>query len=300
VNDTSRDIYLSRINLALDYVDRHLSEKIVLEDIARAAHFSSYHFHRIFTGLLNETTAEYINRAKLEKACQQLSYTQKGVSQIATDLGFSSVATFSRAFKQYTNSSPSTYRNEGLPKDSKIRKQLHDISSYLHPVTDEQYHIEIKKYEFKKLAYIQVNNSFEEGRSLNALKQLIEWAKAEGVFDSGQLMGMSPDDVTITPKDKYRYIVAISLPDQFSFEHPVIKERAIPESQYATMEIRGDIEAVVKALHYLYTDWLLSSGYEPNHLLAFEKFLNKENATDWTHFELEVALPIKELVNYKN
>ena len=41
------------------------------------------------------------------------------------------------------------------------------------------------------------------------------------------------------------------------------------------------------------TDWLINSAREPEHAPALEVFLDKESATDWSHFELELCLPVR-------
>ena len=69
----------------------------------------------------------------------------------------------------------------------------------------------------------------------------------------------------------------------------------IPAMRYAVVKVSGDIRKVATAWDFLYRDWLLQSSYEPEHAPALEVFLNKEKATDWSHFELDLCLPIKNL-----
>jgi len=60
--------YVDRVNRAVDYVMRNLYQPLRLEDVARAACFSSYHFHRIFWSLKGETLASFIKRVRLERS----------------------------------------------------------------------------------------------------------------------------------------------------------------------------------------------------------------------------------------
>lgn len=292
-----KDIYLSRIEKVQKYVNENLHKKLLIADLANVAHFSSFHFHRVFQTLTNESVNNYTNRIKLEKSTQKLSYTNKSILEIALDCGFSSTATYSRAFKDYFGCSPTHFRKKGLPKESKICKKRPDVSEYLCNMNEEQAVI-IKELEFKTIAYITVYDSFKEGKVLKNMNLLIDWSKQMNVFESGEIIGMSLDDVMVTPKDKYRYLIGITVKESVVFEHPIIKTMNIPRSKYATLKVNGTIEDVISGWSYLYNKWLINSDYEPNHLYAFEKFLNKEKANDWSNFDLEIALPIKKLCDY--
>jgi predicted transcriptional regulator YdeE len=69
----------------------------------------------------------------------------------------------------------------------------------------------------------------------------------------------------------------------------------MPAMRYAAIKVSGDIHKVATAWDYLYRDWLINSVHEPEHAPALEVFLDKENATDWSHFELELCLPVRKL-----
>ena len=52
---SSRAHHLRRVNAVIDYIEAHLDEDLSLENLAAVAHFSPFHFHRIFTGYVGET-----------------------------------------------------------------------------------------------------------------------------------------------------------------------------------------------------------------------------------------------------
>lgn len=62
------NFYESRVIKALEYLDNNLEKEILVEDLARASNFSSFHFHRIYKSLIGETPYETILRLRLEKA----------------------------------------------------------------------------------------------------------------------------------------------------------------------------------------------------------------------------------------
>lgn len=54
--------YMARINRVIDHVDHHICEPLRLEDLARVANFSPFHFHRVFRALVGETLSGWILR----------------------------------------------------------------------------------------------------------------------------------------------------------------------------------------------------------------------------------------------
>ncbi|HPV24629.1 MAG TPA: AraC family transcriptional regulator, partial [Casimicrobium sp.] len=58
--------YAQRMNRVLDYVDAHLDEPLELETLAAVAHFSAFHFHRMFASWMRETLGEYVRRRRME------------------------------------------------------------------------------------------------------------------------------------------------------------------------------------------------------------------------------------------
>src|SRR5277367_2554237 len=91
--------YTKRIDRVIDHLRDHLDQSYRLEELAKVACFSEYHFHRIFRAVSGETLNGFTNRVRLEKAARLLRFSDQSLTDIALDCGFSSSATFSRAFR---------------------------------------------------------------------------------------------------------------------------------------------------------------------------------------------------------
>ena len=102
IQETSRAEYVSRINRVMEYIDNHYYEQINLNMLAEIAHFSPFHFHRVFSMLTGETPIDFFSRIRVEKAAQLLKGARnKSISDIAFYCGFSSMSLFARTFKKY-------------------------------------------------------------------------------------------------------------------------------------------------------------------------------------------------------
>jgi AraC family transcriptional regulator len=108
--------------------------------------FSPFHFHRIFSAMVGETLSSFIRRLRLERAASMLiDHPKQTITEIAMACGFSSSASFARAFAERFGMSASELRQGGsailrgtLGEQSKIRKTdnkqgkaIHSSSRYL-------------------------------------------------------------------------------------------------------------------------------------------------------------------------
>src|SRR3984957_9899940 len=123
--------YTQRINRVIDHLRANLDRQVKLEELAKVACFSEFHFHRIFGAVSGETLNNFTNRLRLEKAARLLRFSDQNLTDIALDCGFSSSATFSRAFRMGYETSPSQFRKTGEIKKSKICKELSTGQEYV-------------------------------------------------------------------------------------------------------------------------------------------------------------------------
>ena len=101
------------MHAVIEYIDRHLDEELDLATLADVAHFSPFHFHRLFRALTGEALGDYLRRRRLEMAAMRLrSQLQVPVLQIALGVGFGSAEAFARASAARFGCSPTQWRNQ--------------------------------------------------------------------------------------------------------------------------------------------------------------------------------------------
>lgn len=279
----SNSEYAQRLDRVIDYIRGNLDRQVKLQELAKVACFSEYHFHRIFGAIAGETVNNFTNRLRLEKAMRLLRYSDQNLTEIALDCGFSSSATFSRAFRVGYDTSPRQFRKSGEIKKSKICKEIETGQEYVLPMSIEEkratFPVSLIELPERQVAYVRVINAFDMDRVLAAFKKVIEWAKSQGIYSQGTLFGMTVDDPDVTPKHLYRYEVCFATALPFECMTGMSKLK-MPAMRYATTKVSGDIRKVGTAWDYLIRSWLINSVYEPEHAPSLELFLNKEKATD--------------------
>ena len=102
-----------RVKKALEYIDDNLTDMVNYEMVAEQFFISPYYFHRIFTAIVGKTITAYVRDRRIQRACMQLSLTDKSITEICYDCGFDSVQAFSRTFRNANGISPSGYRKAG-------------------------------------------------------------------------------------------------------------------------------------------------------------------------------------------
>ena len=113
MSEEYREQYIARIQKVQDYIEQNDWRNMSAEELAGIAGFSKYHFNRIFKSVLQESQLQYVNRIRLERALFLLAHrTDRNITDIAYELGFSDTAVFSRAFRNYYGISPLTYRKK--------------------------------------------------------------------------------------------------------------------------------------------------------------------------------------------
>lgn len=100
------------INNGLIYIQEHYRENISLEDLLASTNYSKSHFIRLFKASTGMNYTDYLNRFRIEKACRDLIYTNKNVTEIATENGFNNIQYFSKIFKKYMECTPKQYQKK--------------------------------------------------------------------------------------------------------------------------------------------------------------------------------------------
>ena len=108
-----------RLREAFELIESDYAASLTLADLARSVHMSEKHFCRLFKETTQTTPMSYLNARRIEAACCAMSATERNVTEIALNVGFSDVNYFIRLFKRFKGVTPKRYmRLLSEPDDS--------------------------------------------------------------------------------------------------------------------------------------------------------------------------------------
>ena len=99
-----------RLLRARDAMDRAYAEPLDVRALAAVAHVSEAHFIRTFRATFGETPHRYLQRRRVERSMFLLRETDRSITDVCLDVGFTSLGTFSRTFREIVGETPTEYR----------------------------------------------------------------------------------------------------------------------------------------------------------------------------------------------
>ena len=104
-----------RMLRARDAMDLAYAEPLDIPRLAAIAHVSEAHFIRTFRATFGETPHRYLQRRRVERAMFLLAQTRREVTEICFEVGFTSLGSFSRTFRDIVGEAPSAFRAHAKP-----------------------------------------------------------------------------------------------------------------------------------------------------------------------------------------
>jgi len=284
--------YRQRIVRTLVYIQAHLDDSLDLEELAGVAAFSSFHFHRIFRGLVGETVKEYVRRLRLERAARNLKQKDQPILKLALEAGFETHESFTRAFGDMFGIPPSTFRqaHKDAP-ECQSGTHFDDVKGYHLPDYPDLPAVEVKELAPKRVVFLRHVGSYSDVGA--TWGRLIAWTGQRGLLGPGmEMLGIVHDDPEVTPADKIRYdaAVVVSRPVEAEGEFGVME---IPGGPYAVVTHRGPYETLCKTYQRAYGGWLPASGRTLRDVPAFEQYVNSPSNTPPEDLVTLIHMPLE-------
>lgn len=235
-----------------------------LDELAALAHFSPFHFHRIYRGTLGETVADTIRRLRLARAAARIEADAGRVTAIGQDAGYDSPQAFSRAFRQFTGSSPRAFR-----------RRMDDIAAGA----------PLAIVERPALRLVTLAHRGPYGMIPHTHRQLGRLLAGHRV---GDWYGISHGDPALDGEPAY-------------FVGAVVDDGCVPAGcavqalaggRYACHTLVGPYTLIGPALNALYANWLPASGHEPDERPLLEFYHAPADPADPASFRTDLLVPV--------
>lgn len=262
--------YCERILRALVHIQEHLDEPLPLDELARVACFSPFHFHRIFRGLTGEGVKEHVRRLRLERAAQKLKLGDRPVIELALDAGYESHEAFTRAFHGMFGMAPTEFRDGMRIPEAPNGIHWGDPGGF-QPPGGATPPVEIRTIPLARIVFLRHIGPYDQVSA--AWRKLGMWAGPRGLFGPAKILGIVHDDPAITPPEKLRYDAALTI-DRPVEPQGEIGVTSIPGGEFAVLTHRGPYTSIGETYQILFELWLPRSGREVRDEPGFEHYLN--------------------------
>lgn len=280
-NATGLD-YVSRVLRVIVHIESHLDEELKLEELARLAHFSPCHFHRVFRAVAGEALGAFIQRLRIERASLRLKADSSEVTEIAMDAGYENPSAFSRAFKRRWGTTPTAFRERAQELCRHLEKQL----------KEKKMHVDILKREESQLLFVRRTGDYH--RSAPAAFEALYAHLAQAGVDRSDVSfyAIGHDDPDHTDEDKVRYDACVANASGLRPFGDLASQR-FPAGRYARFLHKGPLPALAETYDYIYGKWLPNSGEKPADRPCIIEYREPPSSAGDENTEVFVYLPLQ-------
>lgn len=304
-SERSRAEYERRMHRVLAHIDRHLDAPLDLKTLAGVAHFSPFHFHRLFAASMGETLGDHLRRRRLEiGALRLLSQPGSTVLEVALAVGFGSAEAFAHAFQARFGCSATAWRRRHAQARKADQAQRNpdqvataaagDAPALLYPTPEHAVNVTLVDRPPVTIAYLRHVGPYGEP-VLRFWQQVVyPWMVTNQLLDRPRY-GMSPDDPSITAPERCRYDAAVEVPAGTPLAGASL-EALIPGGRYAVLPFEGTVDTINDAWTALLRDWLPASGLQLDQRPCFEHYPAGARFDPATGvFDCEICVPVAPL-----
>jgi AraC family transcriptional regulator len=284
----SKNLYEAFANHISEYVQAHLDQEIIIEDLAAMVGISKYHLNRLFQATTGFQLGEFIQRRRLQHAYSLLSAGEGSVIDVSLAVGYESHSAFSRAFHKAFGCKPNEVKlgTECLWKTPNTLKNISKRDSGLQP--------EILELPMRKCLGIYgrgfKNSSFKSlGESLFAeLDERLQTIHYEDYFSSAIGVALeSPWQGDQTASRFFAGILDGNLPDNLRLE-----EYLWQQGKWARFQYVGSYGLMWQTISRIYAGWVIPEGIRLKDDAIVQVYLNNPKHTPESQLITDVYFPL--------
>ncbi|MFP7284615.1 AraC family transcriptional regulator [Shouchella clausii] len=282
---------LQRMLNSIEYIESHLDNELLLDEIAAIACMSRFHFQRMFRMLTGYTVTEYIRNRRITIAAQELVHSKSKVIDVAMKYGYESPEAFTKAFRRIHGIPPSDAKkhSQSLKAYPKISFQIQlkgDVEMDYKIVEKDAFTVVGKS--IRTTTICGENNqkiaAFWNESNQNGLSK--ELAKNCGPLG---LLGICID--FDKQQENLTYLIAAEKNiDQIPVEW---ETRQIPAATWAIFPVHGAMpDAMPKVWNRIFSEWFPATGYEHSGGPEMEVYLSDADPYSKDYYS-EIWIPIE-------
>lgn len=281
-NSTKND-HLERVNDVLFLIHQDIQKNHLVEDLALHVAMSPFHFNRVFKEIVGESLHAYIKRVKLEHSANLLLFNPDAtVTSIFQEVGFSSNASFTQAFKERFGVTPTKWREVDAANSSP------DLSFLSKPL-----HVSIQTIPTAEVAYVR-HRGYDRSIKMAWLK-LQDFAHRQKIdFFEQKMIALHHSNPRFVQSSECHYVACLALPKgKKFFRQGEIGIMKIPQTFCAVFSLEGIYGDLKRYMDVIYHQWLPQSLYEKVALPSFAIYEKNHFIREDECFKLQFCIPVR-------
>lgn len=278
--------YAARMKKVIRYIEEHLDSDLSLATLSEIANFSRFHFHRQFREYTGVSVARLVRLLRLRRASVQLAFNRHmSITEIALDAGYASSESFSRAFREAYDISPSSFRRKPEWRSPQVKPIINR--------PEEDMNREVALIEFPTTRVAAVEYQGPEEQSYSSVMRLVAWRRENGIGpEHGRTFGIHYTDPMTTPAEDFRLDVGVSHDKDIAPNEHGVVAKVIPGGRCACIRHYGSRDHMPEA-EYLYREWLPRNGEELRDFPVFFHYVNVGPDVREADMVTDIYLPLK-------
>lgn len=289
--------FITGLQNAIDYVEKHIVKKIDFDEVAKQANLSNFQFQRIFSNVFGYSLSEYIRLRRLSLAGSEVAQEGSKIMNIALKYGYETQETFSRTFAKFHGVKPAAAKRgaelKTFPKFSVEQISKENLALNYRIEEKPAFNVVLRKKRFSKAQEVtekDVARFWSECNADGTVKAISKYFNAENYF-AGCTLGLNIEPTLAAPNN-VAYGIGVHCNDEKIAENYLTVEK-VPENTYAVFECKGSVsESLPKAYKYIFTEFFTASEYQPCGV-ALESYPAGDVKNDDYSYEIWVAVKKK-------
>lgn len=282
--------WVESLQRAIDYMEEHIEDPVTIEEIAKQANSSVFHFQRTFAILTDCSVAEYLRRRRLTLAAQELSATDRKIIEIAYKYGYDTPEAFAKAFRRQHGVTP-----------SEARKHLGELQAFnrlviqvnLKGADPMKYRI-VEKERFQAIG-VKREFALSNGENMAGIPQMWQDLNGAGTssaiaqLNDGKIKGLLGICADYQDGRTMDYWIAA---DSTAGAADGFSRLEVPASKWGVFEVRGAMpDAMPKVWKQIFSEWFPSNQYENAGTAELEVYPEGDPYSE--EYVSEIWIPLK-------
>lgn len=290
---------LQLIEKVLYYIDEHIGEELTYERLAEEFGYSSFHFHKIFSSVTELSITEYIRKRRLTMAHKILCETTESVTDICYRVGFNSIQTFNRVFKDTFGMQPLVAREVQARITNRSVEEI--VTGYLKRVAVEGvFSIEPRFEEREEFVIAGYRKHTRDG--FNVIGE--SWFELKSNLDAIErknkhtMYGFEDysEEFCSEPLSFY-YMAGVEVEKDTPLQEGMCR-KVVQKAKYAVFTVNGNNAngEIGEVFKYIYFVWLPNSEYyiDENALFDYEYYDERWDC-QFGAAQMDIYVPVRRM-----